>query len=456
MSEADVIAEVTAALLAPGAPPLLRATGLETSAAPQVRVFVAARHAPVTAILCDEAQFSLRHYDELLAQVAGPCRYLVGENDAARQLRLRLLHAAQAHVDSVRKAAPATLPPHLDPDYRAFIAAIAREEADHILDVLAPRRRTGETVNFAREYAFLLAYRMARRIVGVPGPDRPPLTVRAMIALRNLQMGGHWVRLQGEAGTATTMLCLLQPLFGHVFGTIVQSPTLLRRITTCTAASALAAFDHTWENPDLAPPDSLLAGLKAVRRDFPRETDEDYRIQARSVLFELAGALVLIVGKALSAIAGLATSPQGKAAGIDWPDLVTRLTPEEERRTGHDAVINEMLRLAGGTRLVRTVRSDCTWQGVALHAGDRILLLTDEASRDPAVFAEPARFAPDPHRPYITSGPLQGPHVCYGRAIAWTILREAIVATHGRIVPAANAGLSEFLGLPDNLPFTAI
>lgn len=450
-AEAD-LHEAGLALLQPGAPALARFPALELDGQP-ARVFIAARHAVVTEILCDEPRFSLRHYDDLLGQVAGQTRYLVGENDTARQLRVRILRAAQARVDTMRGAPPPAGPPQLDRGFRDFIAAMAREEAARILDVFAPRLRTAETIDFVREYAFLLAYRMARRIVGAPGPDRAPGLVRLLVAVRNLVRGGRWLRLQGELGVANTMLELQRPLFGHVFGTVVSSPGWLQGIARATARDGLAAIDRAWALDGLAPKDSLLAAMKAVRGEFLEVADADYAVQARSVLFELTGALSLIVGKSLAEIAGLAVSPAGHAAGIGWNELGALLAGDDPSRRSHDAAINEMLRLAGGSRLVRTVRSAGAWQGVDLVAGDRLVLLIDRASRDPAAFAEPGRFMPDPDRPYLTSGPFEGPHVCYGRAIAWTILREAIVAARGRIAPQAGAKLAVFAGLPDALAF---
>lgn len=450
---ADEMAEVARRLQQAGAPALERFPALESDG-DSVRVLVAARHDVVSDVLSDEATFSLCHYDLLLAQVAGPVRYLVGENDDNRQLRLKLLHAAQAHVDELRKAPPSDIAPNLAPSYRKWIAGIAREEAHAILHVLERRGSTGETVNFAREYAFLLAYRMARRIIGVPAPARPTGFVRLITAARNLLRPGPWVRLKGELGAATTMLALLQPLFGHVFGTVTTSPGWLQSISRSTTRDALAAFDAAWDIPGIAPADSLLAGLLAAEGEFP--STPGYRTQGRSVLFELTGALVLIVGKSLAEIAGFATSARGHAAGIGWPELVERLSDDTRSHADHDAIINEMLRLTGGSRLVRTVRHDCIWRGIELRAGDRILALVDAASRDPAAFADPGSFAPDPSHPYITSGPLQGPHVCFGRVIAWTIMREAIIATKGRIVPTKHATLSVFAGLPDDLPFAAL
>lgn len=451
MSGTDELADLAQALLKPHAPPLERFKPLESDG-DSARVFIAARHDVVTKVLSDEVRFSLCHYDLLLAQVAGPVRYLVGQDDDERKLRIRQLHAAQAHVDKVRKAPISQIPANLAPSYRTWIAAVARDEADAILRVLERRGRTGESVNFAREYAFLLAYRMARRIIGVPAPAKPPGFVRLLVAVRNILRPGPWVRLNGEMGAATTMLTLLQPLFGHVFGTVTTSPGWLQSISRQTTRDALAAFDLAWDLPAMAPADSLLAGLRAVEGDFG--TIPDYRTQGRSVLFELTGALVLIVGKSLTEIAGFATSPRGHAAGIGWPELVARLADDGRSSADHDATINEMLRLVGGSRLVRTVRSDCTWRGIDLREGDRILVMVDTASRDPAAFTDPGKFAPDPARRYITSGPLQGPHVCYGRVIAWTIMREAILATAGRIVPAKNASLTVFAALPDDLAFT--
>lgn len=439
-------------LLDPNAPALGRFTPLEKGGT--IRAFLAARHEVVTEVLSDETTFSLSHYDDLLQQVAGPVRYLVGANDANRKVRLRQLLAAQAHVDALRMAPTSSAPPNLSPSYRAWIASLAREEAHGILAVLSARARTQQPVNFVREYAFLLGWRMARRIVGVPAPATPGWIVRSIVYGRNLSRPGRWLPLKGELGAATIALTLQQPLFGHVFGTVTTSTGLTPMLAKSTARHSLAAFDQAWQMPGIAEPTSLLAALRAVEEQFPDVAD--YATQARSVLFELTGALVLIVGNALSQIAGFATSQNGADAGIGWDALLERLSDPTKADADHDATINEMLRLAGESRLVRTVRQDCHWRGIDLRAGDRILAMVNIASRDPAAFADPDNFSPDPARPYITSGPLQGTHACYGRMMAWTIMREALIATKGRIVPAKGAQLSTFLFMPDDLRFECV
>lgn len=459
MSADSELAAAAARLLDPAAPALERLPALEEKSAP-TRVFVAARHDAASGVLCDEAVFSLRHYDELLEQVLPGTRYLVGENDAGRQVRLRLLHTAQAWLDTQRKdrslhdsAGQENGAPQMAGPFRAWIAAMAREEAAAILDMIEPMARGGRAVNFVREYAFLIAWRMARRIIGVPARRQVPGLVRMMVIGRNITQPGPWLRLHDELGDSIKTLMMLQPLFGHVFGTVISSPGWMRWLTRKTAAPALDAIDSAWAMPAIAPRDSLFSAMVAIKPQFADVAD--YDLQARSVLFELTGALVLIIGKSLSEMAAFAASQAGHDAGIGWDALVARLASESAGQHGHDATINEMLRLGTSSRLARTVRSDCQWRGVDLRAGDRVIVLVDAASRDPAAFADPARFAPDPARPYITSGPLQGPHVCYGRGIAWTILREAIVATQGRIVPAPNASLVAFAGLPDAMPFVA-
>ncbi|MFN3552201.1 MAG: hypothetical protein ACK4UL_03760 [Novosphingobium meiothermophilum] len=453
MSAEAELARIGQALLEPGAPALLRCPALEKPAYPG-RVFVAARHDVASAILCDTARFSLRHYDDLLEQVLPGTRYLVGENDAKRQVRLRLLHAAQGWLDAQRGANAGDVPPNLAPAFRNWIGAMAREEAERVLDRLTRRAHGAAPINFVREYAFLIAWRIARRIIGVPAPHRVPLPVRLVAALRNISRPGPWLRLQGEQGASLTMLLMLQPLFGHVFGTVTTSPGWMQWLSRQMAQPSLAAIDRAFDLPGVAPAHSLLAALAAVEPQFAEVAD--YRLQARSLIFELTGAMVLIVGKSLAEIAGFAASAQGAEAGLDWITLVTHLSARDHGWARRDAAVNEALRLVGGSRLMRTVRHDGTWRAISLAAQDRVVVLTDAASRDPAAFADPGRFAPDPARPYITSGPLEGPHVCYGRGMAWTIMAEAIAATAGRIVPAPDARLTNFAGLPDDLPFTAL
>lgn len=455
MNQQAILAEAADLLFVPGAPALLHCPRLDQRG---VRVFVAARHDVVSAVLSEEDTFTLQQYDDLLEQVVPGTRYLVGEHDANRQIRLDQLHAAQNWLNAKLGGVDPLVPPNLDPGFRGWIAQLAREEAAGLLDRLALRAKTGKPVNFVREYAFLLAWRMARRVLGVPAPARVPWPVPLLLFARNVTRPRHWLRRRDELGDALDAHFLQLPLFGHVFATITTSSGVKPWLSGITARAGLAAIDAALDLPAIAPEHSLLSALVAVRPQFP--DDANHRQQARSLLFELTGALVMVVGKALADIAAFSTSEQGREAGIPWPTLVRRLNdPDLDLRgdlRGRDATIAELLRLADTSQLVRRVARDCTWRGVDLKAGDRIVARVGDAAHDEAAFAQATRFAPDPARPYITSGPLQGPHVCYGRGIAWTIIAEAIAATAGRIEPAPGARPGSFFGLPDSLRFTAI
>lgn len=451
MNQQAILAEAADLLFVPGAPALLHCPRLDQRG---VRVFVAARHEVVSAVLSDGDTFTLQQYDDLLEQVVPGTRYLVGEHDANRQIRLNQLHAAQNWLNAQLGGTDPSVPPNLDPGFRGWIARLAREEAEVLLDRLVPRAKTGKPINFVREYAFLLAWRMARRVLGVPAPVKVPLAARLLLLARNLTRPRHWLRRRDELGDALDAHFLQLPLFGHVFATITTSSGIKPWLSGITARAGLAAIDAALDLPEIAPKHSLLSAIVAAEPKLP--DDPNLRLQARSLLFELTGALVMVVGKALADIAAFSTSEQGREAGIPWSTLVPRLSDPDLDLRARDAMIAELLRLSDTSQLVRRVRRDCTWRGVELKAGDRIVARVGEAAHDEAAFAQATRFAPDPARPYITSGPLQGTHVCYGRGIAWTIIAEAIAATAGRIEPAPGARPGTFFGLPDSLRFTAI
>jgi cytochrome P450 len=94
--------------------------------------------------------------------------------------------------------------------------------------------------------------------------------------------------------------------------------------------------------------------------------------------------------------------------------------------------VEEMLRAYSVVNPARTVTQDVEFAGVCMHAGDRVLLSTVLANRDPAEFDEPDTV--DLHRRvnrHVAFG--AGPHRCLGSHLARCELRVALEEFHRRI-----------------------
>jgi len=303
----------------------------------------------------------------------------------------------------------------------------------------------------------LVAYRVTRQVIGTAGPRRAPLFARLFALARNYFTNtGIPLSLRGEQGRAMSMAALLHPLFGHVFGTVVRSPGWLVGPTRWATKGSLAAVDAVLDCPASAPRLSLVRALAAVRKDFRDIDDECWRIDSRSILFELTGALGVVVANSLAQCADVMVSPAAAAAGTGFDAIIAALADDSAGTAAHDATINETMRFAAGNRLVRTVAKAGPYHGIDLHEGDRIVALVAAAGQDPVAFPNPTHFAPDPARPYLTSGPLGGPHVCYGRAVAWTVMRVALVEAARVMRPAPGARLQPFGALPDFMPWEGL
>ncbi len=86
--------------------------------------------------------------------------------------------------------------------------------------------------------------------------------------------------------------------------------------------------------------------------------------------------------------------------------------------------IDESLRAHGVVVMRRIVRDDCEFRGVAMKAGDQVMLPTPIAGRDPRHFADPHRIDPDrSDKSGLTFG--SGVHTCVGMHLARRELRIA-------------------------------
>ena len=148
-----------------------------------------------------------------------------------------------------------------------------------------------------------------------------------------------------------------------------------------------------------APPMSFIARLKAAGL-----TSEEAR-GVLSILF-LAGTLTTA-----------AALPRLVALLVDGGHLpALRASPD-----GATAAIAEGLRYTTPVpATVRIAQGDGVVRGHRFQAGDRLLILTCNLARDPAMFPEPDRFDParvmDPRARFLWYG--AGPHFCLGFAVA--------------------------------------
>src|SRR5688572_7489713 len=118
--------------------------------------------------------------------------------------------------------------------------------------------------------------------------------------------------------------------------------------------------------------------------------------------------------------AGGDTTRNGVASGmqalIDHPGELAALRADRALR---DGAIEEMLRFTTPVvQFQRTATRDTELRGVAIRAGDPLLIFYPSANRDEAVFAEPDRFdirrAPNPHVAFGGGGS----HFCLGASLA--------------------------------------
>lgn len=162
------------------------------------------------------------------------------------------------------------------------------------------------------------------------------------------------------------------------------------------------------------------------RRDQPARdvTDEllrervDGRLLTRAELVSILrnwtggdlGSMALCIG-----VIGhqLAHSPQIEADVRDRRSNPARL----------DAALDELLRIDDpfvSNRRVATTHDSVG--GCPVHAGDRVLVDWTNANRDPRVFGDPDRYAPEDNAPHnLVYG--AGPHICPGRPLAALELR---------------------------------
>jgi cytochrome P450 len=197
----------------------------------------------------------------------------------------------------------------------------------------------------------------------------------------------------------------------------------------------LVAFNRTLHvreyaalEPRAAEAVAFLAAIAAERRRAPRDDGLSRMLathfEDRALDDEEVARLALVMF-----IVGVETTTTliGSALRLLLEDPA-RIEELRHNRELVKPAIEEVLRCESPVQNVgRLVASEREIDGQRLAPGERVLLMTGAANRDPAVYPQPDRY--DPRRagpPHVAFG--DGPHVCLGATLARTETQVALEA----------------------------
>ena len=160
---------------------------------------------------------------------------------------------------------------------------------------------------------------------------------------------------------------------------------------------------------DPSPPDDLITYLIGAQIDGA-PLDRKYII---GILFVLLMAGIDTTWSSIgSSLWHLATHPEDRERLVAQPELMPM-------------AVEEFLRLYSPATMARIARQDCEIAGVAVRAGERVLLPFPAANRDPAVFSRPDEAVLDREINRHSAFGL-GIHRCLGSNLARMELRVAL------------------------------
>jgi cytochrome P450 len=433
-------------ILSPGGPRVVKARNSGNSS----DTYFVARCEDVAAILRNPSHFDLSLYDTSLDASTKDVRFFLGVDSKERDDRLAMLRAAQIHVSVVLRSGE---PPN-DADFLKWTSDIAAERSRQVLTSIFRDRKRGGSFNAVREYGYMVTYLCAARIFGIPGPDRMPKLVRMFMLARNFATQGRILRPRDDFAAATTILTLSHVIFGNLFGNATGTNATILAASRKASKAYNQILIQAIERGKADNPDSLLAGLFAVRDQFPHINTREYCKNMRSILFELIGAMTILVGTSFARLMEITSAPHSAVSGIEWSQLAQLMADP----SATNIAIDECLRLnPTTTQLTRRVAQDSMIGTIRLPKDSIVHLLVAAACRDPRAYENPDIFAPSATREYLNFGPAGGPHACYGQHMARILLRnmvqelEKVAQPNSDFLNTSGQAMSIFAKLPDEM-----
>lgn len=351
------------------------------------------RHADVERVLRDPATFS---------SAAGGTQI----RDPASQADLGFVRRMMLNMDPpehsrLRRPLARSFTPRAVARLEQRIADHARDIVDRMLGDMLDDGASGEC-DFAKNVAADLPLLTLADVLGVPAADRWLLFdwSNRVIGFQDEDYASSAV-FDGQGGTDMAREALrLRP-----------SPDSDRRMPdprTRAGMPDLYAYAHLLaDHKRREPGDDVMSILLGQQEDVSVEEFENL-----FWLFAVAGNETLRNG-----------IPGGMIALLDHPDAQRALRADPALI---ERGVEEMLRWWTPVMTFRrTATADVTLAGVAIGAGDKVVVSFTAANRDPAVFDDPDRF--DVHREpgrHLVFG--HGPHFCLGAGLARTQLRALL------------------------------
>jgi len=426
-------------------------------------IYCLARHTDCAAILMDEDRFDLSQYDASFNAMGDNLYALLGAKTEARERRTEMLRQATSHMAAQKT--DASPPPLAQPQSGAallnWIEEISLQNAHEILSILhkiaEKSDKPAKTFNAVREYIWPLTYLSVRQIVGISLPEKMPIFVRLYIAASNLMKmlrGKKRFKPIGLLAASSNMHFWMLTIGGEIVKYGTGKNSAVSYLAKNSMQHFLRSLEESLDSPEYLASGSIAHSLmnEEVRRNFPELSDDEYQIQVRNIVMELAIAMGGLMPMAMCNIMQFVFGKSGKNTGLNIDKFFDDMDSNERAISA----IREAIRLnPAAIRVYRRVTTPTNLDGLDFEEGDWIALLLSSAAKDPKSVEMPNKYQPGLERESLEFGIDSSAHSCFGQYAARTISR-AMFKEIWKVARPVDTGVNDpyqkFAGLiPDDM-----